>query len=524
MNGRNVSSPEPAAALASRLAGGIWGHLVGDAVGVPYEFREASEIGEVRFGATGSHGQPPGTWSDDGALMLALLDSLLTAGFDVEDQGRRAVAWYRDGAYTPDGDGRFDVGLTTTAALSAIERGTPAADAGPTGEFDNGNGSLMRILPIALVERDAGDATLVDHAQRASRVTHGHPRAQVACALYVLVAARLLAGERDRAQALADARASLRNVLADQPDHLAALDHLEAYKERGGRGSVWDSFWSAWDAFEGAESYRETIERAVSYGNDTDTTAAIAGGLAGIYWGLDGIPEEWLAGMRGREVVEPLVANLTKSLDRIRVDPVDLSEVPRLAGLKGRLGMTFTPGKRDEVLSSRPRRGCPLAAPGLWSRLVRPAHRGPRARPAPCARSPEGDGKRRHRASPLSHRRRQHPRLTPTRSAPCWTGCASDSSMASTSSSPAAAGSVAPAPWWRASSSKAASTPRPRSRTRGAHAPAPSKPRARRTSFAPGCDTSAKSCREPSVPAGLALDLGDPGARDPEDLADIPCR
>ncbi len=151
--------------------------------------------------------------------------------------------------------------------------------------------------------------------------------------------------------ALADARASLRNVLADQADHVAALDHLEAYKERGGRGSVWDSFWSAWDAFEGADSYRETIERAVSYGNDTDTTAAIAGGLAGIYWGLDGIPEEWLADMRGREIVEPLVGRLTKRLDPICVDAVDLHAVPRLARVKGRLGMTFTPGKRGPGVS-----------------------------------------------------------------------------------------------------------------------------------------------------------------------------
>lgn len=82
--------------LATRLVGGVWGHLVGDAVGVPYEFRSAAEIaadGPVRFGASGSHGQPPGTWSDDGALMLALLDSLLApGGFDVEDQGRRSVA------------------------------------------------------------------------------------------------------------------------------------------------------------------------------------------------------------------------------------------------------------------------------------------------------------------------------------------------------------------------------------------------------------------------------------------------
>src|SRR5687767_2144669 len=75
--------------LATWLIGGVWGHLVGDAVGVPYEFRSADDIGTVEFGATGTHRQPPGTWSDDGALMLALLESLLSCGFDIEDQGRR---------------------------------------------------------------------------------------------------------------------------------------------------------------------------------------------------------------------------------------------------------------------------------------------------------------------------------------------------------------------------------------------------------------------------------------------------
>ncbi|HSL34894.1 MAG TPA: ADP-ribosylglycohydrolase family protein, partial [Candidatus Limnocylindrales bacterium] len=86
-------------ALPDRLAGAVWGHLVGDAVGVPYEFKSADEIGEIRFGATGTHDRPPGTWSDDGSLMLALLDSLLIAGFDTADQARRAVEWYRLGAY-----------------------------------------------------------------------------------------------------------------------------------------------------------------------------------------------------------------------------------------------------------------------------------------------------------------------------------------------------------------------------------------------------------------------------------------
>ena len=344
---------------ADRLVGGVWGHLVGDAVGVPYEFRPGVAPGEVRFGARGSHGQPPGTWSDDGALMLALLDSLTAqgVGFDVEDQGRRSVAWKTRGAYTPDGDGRFDIGGTTRAALRAIESGVAAAEAGPVGIRDNGNGSLMRILPVALTGGGLSDGELIDRARRASRVTHGHPRAQVACSVYVLVAARLLAGEQDLARALGEAIDAHRSHDAEESEMVEALDHLLGWTERSGRGAVWDSFWSSWDAFAGAVSYRSTIERAVAYGNDTDTTAAIAGGLAGIYWGIAGIPGGWLAGMRGRAVVGPLVERLlvgegwrTSRSDAIRVDWVDLSSVPALRGVAdagGRLGMTFLPGKHD---------------------------------------------------------------------------------------------------------------------------------------------------------------------------------
>ena len=84
----------------------MWGALIGDAVGVPYEFGPPVPADAVEFGRAGTHGRPPGTWSDDGSLLLALLDSLLTVGFDPEDQGARYLAWDDDGAYTPDGEGR----------------------------------------------------------------------------------------------------------------------------------------------------------------------------------------------------------------------------------------------------------------------------------------------------------------------------------------------------------------------------------------------------------------------------------
>ena len=95
------------------MRGAVYGHLVGDAIGVPYEFSASDPNRVVEVRGHGAHNQPPGTWSDDGALMLALLDSLLSVGFDPEDQARRALAWWDAGAYTPDGDGGFDIGNAT---------------------------------------------------------------------------------------------------------------------------------------------------------------------------------------------------------------------------------------------------------------------------------------------------------------------------------------------------------------------------------------------------------------------------
>jgi ADP-ribosyl-[dinitrogen reductase] hydrolase len=305
------------------MDGAVWGHLVGDAVGVPYEFTTSDRIGLVEMRGGGVHRQPPGTWSDDGALMLALLDSLLSAGFDPEDQGRRFLAWRSGRGYTPDGDRPFDIGGATSEALDRIMAGTPAEQAGGTADRDSGNGSLMRILPIALVDPTAAPAEVVELAHRSSRVTHGHPRCLTACALYVLAAVELLRGERDRGGALERATALIGEDYARRTDAAlsAALDELLGWRGRSGRGFVVDSFWSAWDAFAGARSYRHAIERAVRYGNDTDTTAAIAGGLAGLYWGVAGIPDEWLGAMRGREVVEPLIERLHQRVGRAATGP-----------------------------------------------------------------------------------------------------------------------------------------------------------------------------------------------------------
>lgn len=301
---------------ADRLAAGLQGLLIGDALGVPYEFRHAAELPPLEeiemtppSGFVRSHARvPPGTYSDDGAQALCLLASLLACQrLDVDDLGNRLRDWYEHGAYAVDGD-VFDVGIQTREALRALRRGIPAIEAGPHGESDNGNGSLMRVLPLALWHRGT-DAELVRDADRQSRVTHGHGRSRVACALYCLWARRTLAGADD---AWSAAVASLRGLLAPGSFEEEILEyHIRPDDPEGGRGTgyVIDTLRSARSALSRG-SYEKAVRAAIALGNDTDTTACVTGGLAGIRDGVAAIPERWRKALRGSEIYEPLLADL----------------------------------------------------------------------------------------------------------------------------------------------------------------------------------------------------------------------
>ena len=190
-------------------------------------------------------------------------------------------SWYRDGAYTPDGDGRFDIGNTTRAAMENLAKGIPATDAGPSGDRDCGNGSLMRVLPVALASRMSDEGALAARAHQVSKITHGHPRAQVACAFYTLLTQRLTNWSRPSNAIFAEKNTLklIYLVSSTYANHVTAFNDLLAWKERTGSGFVFDSFWSAWDAVAEASSFEDAIRRAIAHGHDTDTTAALAGGL-----------------------------------------------------------------------------------------------------------------------------------------------------------------------------------------------------------------------------------------------------
>ncbi|GHG71893.1 ADP-ribosylglycohydrolase family protein [Comamonas sp. JC664] len=304
-----------------RIVGGIYGLLVGDALGVPYEFHAPGRIPapeQIDFqppeGFPRAHdGVPPGTWSDDGAQALCLLDSLLYQGrLDPEDLGRRLVNWMEWGYLAVDGQ-VFDVGIQTRVALMDIHAGTPALQAGPRGEQDNGNGALMRVLPLALWHAGA-DAELVSDAMTQSRVTHGHPRSQVCCAVYCLWARRILEGATNPWE---EALTTFRSLY---PEGTEARVELETQVVppgweglRGtGTGYVVDCLRSAWQCVAGGNTYEQVVKAAVRLGRDTDTTAAVAGGIAGLVHGVEGIPARWREALRGQALLHSMLQRLLK--------------------------------------------------------------------------------------------------------------------------------------------------------------------------------------------------------------------
>lgn len=301
--------------------GGLYGMLVGDALGVPYEFHAAADIPaydriemEPPAGFRRAHlGVEPGTWSDDGAQALCLLDSLVTCGrFDLTDFSDRILAWYQDGAWAVDGI-VFDIGIQTSMALNAYRAGEKPEKCGMLRPDGKGNGALMRVLPLALWHRGT-DRELVSDAHRQCLVTHGNVCNQACCALYCLAARYLLAGA-DWALACEKAVVVLRAVYREMPAYEQELEwSIRPDEPWIGRGSgyVVDCLRSAFMIMGCASGYEDAVKRAVMLGDDTDTTACVAGGLAGILYGLDSIPRRWLGALRGKAGVENLIRRCLK--------------------------------------------------------------------------------------------------------------------------------------------------------------------------------------------------------------------
>lgn len=283
--------------------GALFGVAIGDALGVPAEFksRASLQLDPIKgFVGYGSHNQPPGTFSDDTSLTFCLAASLCN-GYNLYDIGNRFVDWYRKGYWTAGGN-VFDIGMTTSSAIARLQNGTQPALAGDFEEGANGNGSLMRILPLVFYVRKLEVLTRFQYVKAVSSLTHGHIRSVLACFYYVEFSLCLLNG-LDKQQAYVQAGQIMKQFIQKQQiaqhevDLFAPLTDGDiatvALDNIGSSGYVMDTLKASIHCFMTTNNYKDAVLKAVNMGSDADTTGAVTGGLAGLYYGYSSIPEKW---------------------------------------------------------------------------------------------------------------------------------------------------------------------------------------------------------------------------------------
>jgi ADP-ribosylglycohydrolase len=323
------------------MKAGMLGLIVGDALGVPVEFmsresiafRENGPVVDMESG--GTYDMPEGTWSDDSSMALATLDSINEkGGIDLKDIMDKFVLWDYKGEYTPDGF-TFDVGNTCDEAIMHFKYNKDVTTCGRTGEHANGNGALMRILPVSVYWADkqmksSEDITKVaiTSIEQVGALTHNHPRSGVACGIHYFITKNILIYKdklklKEIMQKAIDeafdfySRDELHKDELVHYEELSEIAELRKYDSDRivGSGYVVESLIAAVWCLINTKSYRECVLKAVNLGDDTDTTAAITGGLAGLYYGCASgtyrgkktIPDTWLAKIRGKDVIKRIL-------------------------------------------------------------------------------------------------------------------------------------------------------------------------------------------------------------------------
>lgn len=304
---------------------GMMGLVVGDALGCPVQFygrEELRERGLVKgMEGYGTYNMPPGTWTDDSSMALATLASINEKDkIDLQDIMERFLDWEFNGAYTPFGEA-FDEGNTCSNAIYDYRDTKDITTCGGTDEYSNGNGALMRILPVCLhfiQKQEISDEEAIQGIHLATGLTHNHLRSHIASGLYYFMA-KAIVNKVD-----SDLMTCLQYGLKEgfvfysrtaynltELTRFRRLFHLKGFHdlpdtEIRSSGYVLDSLEAAVWCLVTTNSFRECLLKAVNLGHDTDTIAAIAGGLAGLYYHYENMPQEWLSVIQKREWVETM--------------------------------------------------------------------------------------------------------------------------------------------------------------------------------------------------------------------------
>ena len=289
-----------------KVRDGIVGLTVGDALGVPVEFKPREYLEEHPVTGMMGHGtydMPKGTWSDDTSMTLATMQSIVNmGGIDYEDIMNEFSLFANEDKYSQ--DFTFDYGGTTIDAISRFDNGIEALKCGGIGERDNGNGSLMRILPMAYLP-DADYDTI----EKVSGLTHAHERSRIACVLYIEIARSMINEDLEISEHIERSCTKIKEFYSESSE----LVHFERIFENNlddveSSGYVIKTLECALHCLQTTFTYHEAVLKAVNLGRDTDTVGAVCGGLAGIYYGFENIPAEWVNDIRQMDYIFGLCA------------------------------------------------------------------------------------------------------------------------------------------------------------------------------------------------------------------------
>ena len=282
----------------------LFGVAIGDALGVPVEFKSREYLKEFPVTdmiGNGTHNQLAGTFSDDGSLTFCLAEAL-TADFNLGTIANNFIEWYYFDYWSARGN-VFDVGNTTSDAIVKMRTGVRPETAGGDDEYSNGNGSLMRILPLLFHLLDKPIDERFEITKLVSSMTHRHIRSVIAC-FYYLEFARHLFEEKDKFEAYNLLQEELgqffisKNIKSEEVAHLDRLLDGEIYKlpeyEIKSIGYVIFTLEASIWCLLTTDNYSDAVLKAVNLGGDTDTTGAVTGGLAGLYYGWSDIPDKWV--------------------------------------------------------------------------------------------------------------------------------------------------------------------------------------------------------------------------------------
>lgn len=305
------------------------GLAVADALGVPVEFRSRAELTAdpvTGMRAYGTYNQPAGTWSDDSSMAFCIAESI-AKGYDLKDVAQNFVNWKYANYWCPHGE-LFDIGNQTSSAISRLRNMLVSGRAEELGNLysddpmDNGNGSLMRCIPLLFLIKGEAIDEQFRLVKEVSALTHGHIRSAIACLLYLLIAGHIVNGQEKKA-AYQTACQQVKVWMKDRniaeaekvvfAKVLSGEIHLESAENIESSGYVMHSLEASLWCFLKYGDYTSAVLAAVNLGRDTDTTAAITGGLAGLYYGLDLIPEDWINTIARLEDIYELADRLESS-------------------------------------------------------------------------------------------------------------------------------------------------------------------------------------------------------------------